>query len=143
MEALLNALWLLVAVALVFIWRMRWLPQIRELGLDQRRRQSFVGLACVVFFLFPAISLSDDLHAPPVTLPDTKSSYAAMASGHSSSSRASRSRAPLHTALGPALAPRFHVSLGISERAVAHAAVPVSKDPLPQAVSDRAPPFLS
>jgi len=96
METLLNAIWLAIAVALFFIWRMHWLPDV----LVRRKyawaaRSSFISLVCALALLFPAISLSDDLHPILIGLPGTKSSFV-MAYSAAPSSADSHSASPAH-----------------------------------------------
>jgi hypothetical protein len=84
METLLNALWVAICMGLVFAWHGHWLSQIRRRVHADAARQSFVSLICLLALLFPAISLSDDLHAVVLALPDTKSSsVAALSHSHS------------------------------------------------------------
>jgi hypothetical protein len=60
MEIALNLAWLGVTLALLWMWRFRWLPSHR----NSRRslRLEAVALVCVLALLFPVISLTDDLH---------------------------------------------------------------------------------
>jgi hypothetical protein len=74
MEALLNSIWLVVALGLFAIWRTHWLPAFQTRRRDFAVRTSFLALVCALALLFPAISLSDDLHPELVGLPATKSS---------------------------------------------------------------------
>jgi hypothetical protein len=92
METLLNALWVAICAALLFTWRSHWLSQIRRRVHADAVRQSFIGLVCLLALLFPAISLSDDLHPVVFALPDTKSSIvAALSSPHSTGQNHSNS----------------------------------------------------
>ena len=84
METLLNALWVVICAALLFAWQSQWLSQIRRRVHADAVSQSFISLVCLLALLFPAISLSDDLHPVVLALPDTKSSsVAALAHSHS------------------------------------------------------------
>ncbi len=76
METLLNAIWLAIAIVLLVTWHTRWLPvrPPKEFACGSQRLHRAGVLALVL--LFPAISLSDDLHPVLICLPDTKSSYA-------------------------------------------------------------------
>ncbi len=97
METLLNAIWLAIAVALFFIWRTRWLPDVvvrRKHAWEARG--SFISLVCALALLFPAISLSDDLHPILIGLPGTKSSFV-MAHSAAPSSSDSHSSSPAHS----------------------------------------------
>jgi len=141
MEALLNAVWLLVAVSLLFLWRHRWLPQIRKHSLD-RRRQSFVGLVCVLAFLFPAISLSDDLHPAVVTLADTKSAYAVV-HNHDASRPGARSHATPHFFSGPLPQARLRAALWGEETLIARSQTAIPAGPPRGSFSGRAPPLPS
>ncbi len=59
-ENFLNLLWLLIALASFVWWWARWsTPEPEKRG--NRSRVSFLALSCVLFLLFPVISLSDDL----------------------------------------------------------------------------------
>jgi hypothetical protein len=60
MEIALNLAWLGITLALLGLWRFRWVVSRRH------ARNSFllqaVSLICVLALLFPVISLTDDLH---------------------------------------------------------------------------------
>jgi len=59
-ENFLNLLWLLTALAGFVLWWARWSsPEPEKRG--NRSRVSFLALSCVLFLLFPVISLTDDL----------------------------------------------------------------------------------
>ncbi len=139
MELLLNAIWLALAAGLLVVWHSRWLPQIR--GPRDRSRQSFVGLVCVLALLFPAISLSDDLHPAEIALADTKSSYA-IAHSHDSPSLGSHSHSLPHVFAGPVLPLRLGAVLSARETLAGWAPL-ISQDPLHGLISGRAPPLLS
>jgi len=55
-ELLLNAVWLVIALGSVCVWRGAW----RRDRAPSRRE--WVALATLLFLLFPVISLTDDLH---------------------------------------------------------------------------------
>lgn len=59
MELALNIAWLIVAVALLL------LCGARALSLPQKRRRitALIALACLIWLLFPVISITDDLNA--------------------------------------------------------------------------------
>jgi hypothetical protein len=141
MEAFLNAVWLVLAVSLVLAWRSRWLPQIRACASHERAQQSFIGLICVLAFLFPPISLSDDLHPVVIALSDTKSSFA-LAHGDSSAARNSRSHAAPHLLFAPAPPLRFRVTL-VAGETLAGCPQTSRKDPRGGRFTDRAPPLFS
>jgi len=141
MELLLNAIWLALAAGLLSVWRARWLPRIRG-GSRERSRQSFVGLVCVLALLFPAISLSDDLHPTVIALPDTKSAYA-IAHSHDSPGPGSRSHFVPHVFTGPVRPLRFRVVLSARDTLIGCAPPILSNDPLHGLISGRAPPLLS
>jgi hypothetical protein len=65
MELVLNVLWALLALGILGVWRLRWVPQCQ-----QSRRNSFAewtALGCVLVLLFFAVSVTDDLH-PEIAL---------------------------------------------------------------------------
>ncbi len=75
MELLLNIVWLVVAIGLVI-----------GLSLHQRVRihkpSTFlvvVSIACIIFVLFPAISLSDDLHPMTYATEDSARRFVSIA----------------------------------------------------------------
>lgn len=70
-EALLNLIWLAVAVAGVGLWRFRWSVSRRNAG--HSTGTGAVAVLCVLALLFPVISLTDDLH-PEVIPVDSLSS---------------------------------------------------------------------
>jgi hypothetical protein len=57
MEALLNLVWLIVALGLIGLWRFRWLASRR----DPRAGvlPEIVAISCAISLLLPAISLTD------------------------------------------------------------------------------------
>ena len=68
MELLLNTIWLVVAAG-AFVW---WVP--RPGTIANRFRGSSLpalALACALVLLFPAISVTDDLHAEQVAMEDS------------------------------------------------------------------------
>jgi hypothetical protein len=70
METLLNLLWLLLALAALWIWRFRWLA-----SRPNPRARVFleaVAIGCTLALLFPVISLTDDLH-PEIVAVDASS----------------------------------------------------------------------
>lgn len=69
MEVTLNLVWLLVAVAALVAWRARW----------SRRWHRFtplgmVALGCALILLFPAISITDDLHGEQAVMEESSRS---------------------------------------------------------------------
>jgi hypothetical protein len=68
MELLLNLLWLLVAAALVCVWRTQWVNQRR--GTDRRHLQEWSAVSLALVLLFFAVSMSDDMHSEIVALED-------------------------------------------------------------------------
>ena len=67
MEALLNAVWLIVALA-AFVRLAAWARAER----DRRRvAAAFIATACVVALLFPIISITDDLAASIAAVEET------------------------------------------------------------------------
>jgi hypothetical protein len=70
MEAILNLLWLAVALGLIGLWRFRWLVsrRIPRAGV----LPEIVAIGCAISLLLPAISLTDDLH-PEIVAVDAAS----------------------------------------------------------------------
>src|ERR1700728_2396958 len=66
MELLLNLLWLLIAVALVCVWRTQWSNQ--RPGTDRRHLQEWSAVSLALVLLFFAVSMSDDMHSEIVAL---------------------------------------------------------------------------
>ena len=67
MEQLLNAVWLLSVLGtfLAYLWH-----QPRLEAAQSAKANALIALACVLFLLFPAISISDDLHPVSAALED-------------------------------------------------------------------------
>jgi hypothetical protein len=68
MELFLNLLWLLIAVALVSVWRTQWANQRR--GTNRRYLLEWSAVSLALVLLFFAVSMSDDLHPEIVALED-------------------------------------------------------------------------
>src|SRR5271168_1860660 len=60
METVLNLIWLMVAIAGVWVWRFRWAAEHRNS--TKWAPNECVAMLCALALLFPVISLSDDLH---------------------------------------------------------------------------------
>lgn len=142
MELLLNAIWLVVATSLLLVWRVRWLPQLRASAAAGRKWQSLIGLVCVLALLFPAISLTDDLHPTEFALADTKSLYA-VAHSHDSVSPAPRTHSPIHGLAGILRISQFVSVLLPADSTAIPAQVFRSPESRYGRVSGRAPPSLS
>jgi hypothetical protein len=142
MELLLNAIWLAVATSLLVVWRLRWLPQLREGLLRNRRRQSFVGLICVLALLFPAISLTDDLHPSVIALTDTKSVYA-VAHSPDSAGPSPQSLSPLQGFAGIVGVWRSYFALAQHDSPVVFARLFTLHESRYGRISGRAPPSFS
>lgn len=70
MELFLNLCWLSLVLPACLLWRRRAVP-----GHGAGNSLAFVGaLACALILLFPVISASDDLHAAPQALEESKRS---------------------------------------------------------------------
>jgi hypothetical protein len=72
MELVLNVLWALLALGILGVWRLRWVPQ-----RQQSQRNSFAewtALGCVLVLLFFAVSVTDDLHPEIALLVDRTAS---------------------------------------------------------------------
>lgn len=143
MELLLNATWLALAVTLMLMWRLRWLPQLRECPAERRKWQSLVGLICVLALLFPAISLTDDLHPTEFTLTDMKSLYA-VAYSHDSVGPAPQPHSPLQGFSGIIHVSRFRIALEPDDlSSVVCGEVFALHDSNRARISGRAPPSVS
>ena len=70
METILNLVWLTITLGMAAVWGLRWLPARRH----PRRRvvREGIALGCALALLFPAISLTDDLH-PAIVAVDAAS----------------------------------------------------------------------
>jgi hypothetical protein len=66
MEATLNLLWLVIALAGVWLWRFRW--SVSRQGRKHTLKIEAVAMVCVLALLFPVISLTDDLHPETVAV---------------------------------------------------------------------------
>lgn len=74
MEALLNVLWLVIAVLAFAGWKHQLVP---SSGKTRRRHQvlgPFLALTCALAILFPAISVTDDLHPALFVVDDAAAS---------------------------------------------------------------------
>lgn len=60
METLLNLIWLMVAMAAIWLWRFRW--SVSRPNPAHSARVEAAAMVCFVALLFPVISLTDDLH---------------------------------------------------------------------------------
>jgi hypothetical protein len=69
MELLLNLVWLTIALAAAGVFHIRWQRNRRQ-G-DPLTSRGWIALACVLVFLFFAISLTDDLHPELVMAEDS------------------------------------------------------------------------
>jgi hypothetical protein len=69
MELLLNLIWLLIAVALLCVWRTQWSHQRR--GSDRRHLQEWSAVSLALVLLFFAVSMSDDMHSEIVALEES------------------------------------------------------------------------
>jgi len=142
MELLLNAIWAAVAITLSLVWRVRWLPELRDCSTERRKWQSFIGLVCVLALLFPAISLTDDLHPTVMALTDTKSLYCA-AHADNSASPATRSHSPLQGFAGIIRVSRFRVAVLPHDSLVTFARIFARSESYCERISGRAPPSFS
>lgn len=105
MEVALNAFWLLVALASFLVWA----PGKPRGGGRSASAHRLVVLACALFFLFPVISLTDDLHGEQPLVEDSVGSRRALlkrCSGRLASSDFSRfSSPPAHLRVHELLSP--------------------------------------
>ena len=102
-ENLLNLSWLLLVLASLALWQVRWSTREGETG----RRQSLLSLlalSCVLMLLFPVISLTDDLQEIPALVEyatsspqlakNSKGALASLDSGQKSASFTLANQAP-------------------------------------------------
>jgi hypothetical protein len=61
MESFLNTLWLVIALAALCVWRVRWAQQPRERRYADWHQ--WTAFACALVLLFFMVSLTDDLHS--------------------------------------------------------------------------------
>jgi hypothetical protein len=61
MESFLNFLWVLLALAALYLWRMRWARQPRET--DHAAWRQWTAFVCALVLLFFFVSITDDLHS--------------------------------------------------------------------------------
>lgn len=61
MESFLNFLWVVLALAALYLWRVRWAGQPRESSHAQWRQ--WTAFVCALILLFFTVSLTDDLHS--------------------------------------------------------------------------------
>jgi hypothetical protein len=93
LETILNLVWLGVTVAGVWLWRFRWSRSRRKPS--DRLWLEAVAMICILALLFPAISLTDDLH-PEVIPVDSVSSKRTLCLLAAHAARASNARTPAH-----------------------------------------------
>ncbi len=113
METLLNLLWLVLALAALWIWRFRWLAS--RPNPQARVYLESVAIGCALALLFPVISLTDDLH-PEIVAVDASSgkrNSCLMVAGATSTTHAAQISSP-HSALTV-----FRPVLGNVERNIA------------------------
>ena len=70
METLLNLIWLVLALAGLWVWRFHWL--VSRPNPRARLYLEAVAIGCALALLFPVISLTDDLH-PEIVAVDASS----------------------------------------------------------------------
>src|ERR1700731_267039 len=69
METILNLVWLSITLGIAGVWGLRWLPARRPP--HRRAMREAIALGCALALLFPAISVTDDLHPAIVALDAT------------------------------------------------------------------------
>lgn len=91
METILNLIWLVVTLAVLWLWRFRWKGVRRKPGHDVRLEA--VAMICILALLFPVISLTDDLHPEviPVDAASSKRSLVLLTAHHAQSGHAGAS----------------------------------------------------
>jgi hypothetical protein len=71
MEALLNLLWLMIAVAATARFAITAQRDRDDISCPGRRRLAGTALVCVIALLFPIISVTDDLHEDAALIEET------------------------------------------------------------------------
>jgi hypothetical protein len=66
METTLNLVWLVVALAAIWLWRFRW--AVSRQNPRYGNRMEAAAMVCFLALLFPVISLTDDLHPETVAV---------------------------------------------------------------------------
>jgi len=70
LELALNVVWAAISVALLYL---AWRPWVCVAKAQRRYAGGVLAALCLICVLFPAISLSDDLHATPAILEASRS----------------------------------------------------------------------
>ncbi|HLY98150.1 MAG TPA: hypothetical protein VKT33_03700 [Candidatus Angelobacter sp.] len=68
MELVLNLAWLALCLGLLVFFG----PSLKKPAAGRTRGAALVAMLCILFLLFPVISISDDLNADPAILEATK-----------------------------------------------------------------------
>jgi hypothetical protein len=71
MELVLNLIWLLLALAAIGLWRLRWTHQHQPRTRRQAPWREWTAVACALVLLFFVVSITDDLHADVLALEDS------------------------------------------------------------------------
>lgn len=72
MESFLNFLWVVLALAALYVWRVRWARQSRESSHAPWRQ--WTAFVCALILLFFFVSLTDDLHSELVIYEESSAS---------------------------------------------------------------------
>ncbi len=140
MELVLNAFWLLLALASLGFWQRQ---RSHSKSGSRRRSESLRGLialGCALAVLFPVISLTDDLHGEQAVMEDSSSSrkHFKTGGGHQASSNAGKLTVPPAIAVLPGLFSLCAIIVG----QVAPAELALCKLAAARSFEGRAPPFL-
>jgi hypothetical protein len=72
MESFLNFLWVVLALAALYLWRVRWARQARET--DHAAWRQWTAFVCALVLLFFFVSITDDLHSELVIFEESSAS---------------------------------------------------------------------
>jgi hypothetical protein len=72
MESFLNFLWVVLALAALYLWRVRWARQPRET--DHAPWRQWTAFVCALILLFFFVSITDDLHSELVIYEESSAS---------------------------------------------------------------------
>jgi hypothetical protein len=139
METFLNLVWLVVAVAAIWLWRFRWTVSRRNPR--HSTRMEAVAMICVLALLFPVISLTDDLHPETVAVDAASGKRnACLIAASAPHVRAATVSSGSHLAVGMISRPFSAINLTIAE--ISTVAQPYETGSLASSSRDRSPPSL-
>jgi hypothetical protein len=139
METILNLAWLGVTLAVLWLWWFRWTVS-RE-NRRHTRRQEAVAVLCFIAFVFPVISLTDDLH-PEIVAVDAASGKRNAALHVANSSHARFAASDTRTHLAPGLIPKSQLIVIFTSTETVQPAVDRIPVSIAGNISGRSPPSL-